>query len=449
MNKLSILVTSLACSLALSACVSTPVRSDRASVSASVAQAGVGAPRLPSPGEDYPDSSWLSSPLTVDRAVQGALLHHPRVRAELARLEAAQAERVQAGLLRNPMASLMALRPQGGGRFELDYGLMQSLFDLVTRSRRVAVADAAQRRVEAEVIGQLIAMAQDTQAAYYEAVIAQAELQAQREQCAIDDEILRLLQRQAAQGARSATAILEQQAVASRQAHDVQVAEAALTEARATLAGQLGLASADALILPVLLPEFVFPSLDEPALQAFATTHRPELQAAAAAVSQARAERELQTGRLRATEPALGFAGTRESGGMSLQGLELQITLPLFDTGRARRELATAQVAQAEFAQEAVRRQVPLEVERAIALLVATNIASGHADDHLHQQKQQEQLARRNYQQGLSDRVSYLQVSRAQLSAAMEQLEAQQARWAALVALARATKTAAIAQTKP
>ena len=101
------------------------------------------------------------------------MLNNPRVRGELARLDEAQAERVQAGLLRNPLVSLTALRPEGGGRFELDYSLMLSLFDLFTRSRRTAVADAAQRRVEAEVIGQLIAIAQDTQAAYYDALIAE------------------------------------------------------------------------------------------------------------------------------------------------------------------------------------------------------------------------------------------------------------------------------------
>lgn len=230
--------------------------------------------------------------------------------------------------------------------------------------------------------------------------------------------------------------------MASRQAHEVQVAEAALIQARSALAGQLGLSSADALVLPVSLPEFVFPGLDEPALQALAVTHRPELRAAAAAVDEARAERELQTGRLRATEPALGLAGTRESSGMSLQGLELQITLPLFDTGRARRELATARVAQAEFVEEAVRRQVPLEVERAIALLLTANIAFEHANHHFLQQQRLEQLARRNYEQGAKDRIGYLQASRVRLSAAMEQLEVQQARWAALVALKRATGNA-------
>lgn len=443
--KLSMITMAVAVSLALTACISTPVRTNSATVSAAVAQAGAGAPRLPTLDEGYLDASWFNQPLTVDRAVQAALLNSPRVRAELARLDAAQAERVQAGLLRNPMASLMTLRPEGGGRFELDYSLTQSMFDLFTRSRRVALAEASQRRIEADVIGQLLVIVQETQAGYYDAMIDQAKARVLREQWALDNESLLLLQRQASQGAVPATTSLEQQAIVSAQAHRVQVAEAALVQARTTLALQLGLPSATVMVLPDALPAFTFPGLDAPAVQALAATHRPELQAAAAEVDQARAEQRLQTGVVRATDMALGPAGTRESDGLSLNGLSVQITLPIFDTGRARRDLATTRTEQAEFAEEAIRRQVPLEVERAIATLVAADNAAGHADHHLYQQQQLEQLARRNYEQGVSDRARYLQASRARLAAVMEQLDARQARWAALIALERATGASAIA----
>lgn len=447
--KRSLLVTASALSLAMSACVSAPVRTDGAEVSAAVARAGTGAPRLPGAGEGYLDASWFSEPLTVERAVQAALLNNPRVRVELARLDVAQAERVQAGLLRNPMGSLMMLRPESGGRFELDYSLMQSMFDLFSRSRRVEVANASQQRVEAEVIGQLVAMAQDTQAAYYDAVIAENRVQVLREQAAIDGEILHLLQGQASQGAVPATVVLAQQATASMQAHEVQTAETALTQARAMLAQLLGLPSASPLVLPEALPTFIFPGLDEPALQALAVAHRPELRASAASVDRARAERKLQTGMLRTTEPALGLAGMRESSGMSLNGLEIQMSLPIFDTGTARRDLANAQVAQAELAVEAIRRQVPLDVERTMANLVTANIAVGHADHHLEQQQQLQRLARHTYEQGIADRASYLQASRARLASVLQQLDSRQARWAALVALERATGTAAIATLTP
>lgn len=429
-------------SLLLAACATAPNRSDDRHVAGAVAQAGSGAPRLPSAGDGVLDPTWFDQTLTADRAVQASLLNNPRVHAQLARLEAAQAERVQAGLLRNPMASFMVLRPEGGGRYELSYGLMQSLFDLFTRTRRIAVADASQRRIEAEVIGNLVALAQDTEAAYYEALAAAARLRVRREQRDLEIDNLRLLRAQASQGAVAVSMALEQQALVDMQTQIAHSADAEWAQYLAELAQQMGLSSVRRLQLPNGLPSATLSELDEPALQALAARHRPDLQAVVASVDEARAERTLQVGALRATDPALGPSGVRESDGMSLNGLEVQIALPIFDTGRARRALADAQLAQAEFTAESVRRQAPLEVERALAMLVAVRQAATRADHRLRQQQQLEGLARSNYEQGIIGILDYRQTSRARLASMLEQIEAQQAVWSAVVALQRATGVA-------
>jgi outer membrane protein TolC len=429
-------------SLLLAACATAPNRSDDRRVAGAVAQAGAGAPRLPSAGDGFLDPTWFDQTLSADRAVQAALLNNPRVHAQLARLEAAQAERVQAGLLRNPMASLMVLRPEGGGRYELDYGLMQSLFDLFARTRRIAVANAAQQRVEADVIGTLAALAQETEAAYYEALAAAARLRVRQEQRDLETDSLRLLRAQASQGAVALSIALEQQALVDMQAQIAHSTEAEWAQSLAELAQQMGLPSARRLQLPNALPSATLPELDESALQALAARHRPDLQAVAAGVDEARAERTLQVGALRSTEPALGPSGVRESDGLSLNGLAVQISLPIFDTGQARRELADAQLAQAEFTAESVRRQAPLEVERALAMLVAMRQAATRADHRLRQQQQLEALARSNYEHGIIGVLDYRQASRARLASTLEQIEAQQAVWSAVVALQRATGVA-------
>ena len=440
MNR-SRLVNAIAASLLLAGCASAPAGPDAASPTAAV-QSAIGAARLPGSGDSYLDAAWFEQTLTADRAIQAALLNNPRVRLELSRLDAAQAERIQAGLVSNPMGSLMALRPEGGGRYELDYSLMQSLFDLFTRSRRIAVAEASQRRVEAEVIVQLLGLAQDSQTAYYNALAAKESAKLQEEQLALEQQGNLLLQRQADHGAVPASAALEQQGATSMRAHEAQSADAAFTQARSELAKLLGLPSTTLLKLPESLPMFAMSGLDEPTLQALATSNRAELRAADAGVEQAQAERSLQTGALRATEPSLGLAGSREAGGMWLNGLELQILLPIFDTGQARSDLASAQVAQAEFSAEAIRRQVPLEVERALAMLSVAQAEAVHADHHLQQQTLLEQLARRNYEQGNSDLFAYLQSSQARLASVQDQIDARQALWQAAVDLQRATGVA-------
>jgi outer membrane protein TolC len=235
---------------------------------------------------------------------------------------------------------------------------------------------------------------------------------------------------------------MEQQAINSMQAHEVQAAEATLVEARSMLAGLLGLSSAKALVLPDAFPPFELPGLDEAELQATAAANRAEWQAATASVQQAHAEAALQTGALRNSDPALGLGGTRESGGTDLNGLALQITLPVFDTGQARKALAASKVAEAEASAEATRRRIPLEVERALATLLTAQSAAGHAEHHQMQQQQLEQLARHDYEQGVSDFFRYRQSSRARLVAAMDQVESQQVLWAAWVGLQRATGVA-------
>jgi hypothetical protein len=121
-------------SFALGACSVAPLRNDK-QIQQAIATAGTGAPRLPDYDQAYLGPTWFTEPLSVAHAVQAALLNNPQVRVELTRLDAVQANRIQAGLLNNPVASLMVLRPNGHGGAELDYSVMQSLFDLLTRSQ--------------------------------------------------------------------------------------------------------------------------------------------------------------------------------------------------------------------------------------------------------------------------------------------------------------------------
>ena len=436
--KIKYLVNAIALSVLLIGCTTAPVRDD-SRVQYSIGIAGVGAPRLPANGESYLDDDWFTEPLTVDRAVQAALLNNPQVRAELTRLDAVQAELIQAGLLRNPMGSLMVLRPEGGGRFELDYSLMQSLFDLFTRTKRIDVANAAQARVQAEVMMSVVRMAQDTETAYYEAMTAKDALRLQQELLALERNVLTLQTRQARQGILPSSAVLVQQATASQQAHELSTAEAEQTKALSALAQQLGLPSVKSLVLPDHLPALALSVLNEPQLQALAQKHRPELMASIASIEQAKAEKKLQTGVLRNTEASLGIAGSRESSGFSMNGLAAQISLPVFDTGRARNALADAKIAQAQYQAEATRRLIPLEVERALATLIISTKALEDADHHLQQQQQLEKLTTRNYQQGVSDYQNMTEATRLRLASQMEQLQAQKIQRAAYVELERAT----------
>ena len=439
--KYILLTSTIALVVFLTGCTTAPVRDD-SRLQNSIGTAGVGTPRLPAKAENYLDDTWFTEPLSLERAVQAALLNNPLVRAELTRLDAAQAERIQAGLLRNPMGSLMVLRPEGGGRFELNYSLMQSLFDLFTRSGRVAVANAAQARVQAEVMMQLVRIAQDTEAAYFEVITAKDTVRLQQELLVLEQNTSMLQTRLARQGAVSSSMAIGQQAAFSQQTQLLRTAEAEQVKALSMLAQQMGLATSKRMLLPDRLPAMQLSVFNEPELQALAQKHRPELLAANANIEQMRAEKNLQTGALRNTEPSLGLAGVRESSGFSLNGLGAQITLPIFDIGRARGDLADANIAQAQFQAEAARRLIPLEVERALAILIASTKALEQSERNLKQQQQLEKLSLGNYKQGNGDYQRVVDAKRYRLSSQMQQIQAQQTLRAALVDLERATGVA-------
>jgi outer membrane protein TolC len=370
--------------------------------------------------------------------MHAAFAHNPQVRAALSRLDASQAERVQAGLISNPMLSLMALRPEGGGRFQLEYGLMQSLYDLLTRSRRVQLADAEARRSEAEVLLQLGTLAQDTRAAVVDAWFADQSLRLERQWLLVEEEAHQLAQRQAEQGVVSVSAVWSQESAVASRARSAAAAEAELADARALLAGLLGLESAEAILLPTEMSIPVLPVLDTAELQAWARQHRAELQLATAQAAQARAQRDLDVGPLRALQPSIGVAGMREADDMALQGPAVQITLPLFDTGEARRLAADARLEEAEHQIESTKRQISLEVESALARTSSAQEAFARAQLQVRKQQQLLALARRSYQQGIGSRTDYLQALRGQLTAMQDELQSRRALWNELFAIERA-----------
>lgn len=100
----------------------------------------------------------LEQPLTVDSAVQIALLNNQSLQAEYANLGISQADLVQAGLLKNPVLEITRLKPRKSDEPDdaLDIDLRFEFLDilLIPLKKKVAAQDyeAAKRRVTAAVL---------------------------------------------------------------------------------------------------------------------------------------------------------------------------------------------------------------------------------------------------------------------------------------------------------
>ena len=109
----------------------------------------------------------LQDTLTVDGAVQVALLNNRDLQALYAALGVAQADLVQAGLLRNPLFDGALLFPIAGGQPELDLGVAIRFLDIFYLPLRKRVAAAQFDEAKLRVTGAVLDFAAAVRGAFY------------------------------------------------------------------------------------------------------------------------------------------------------------------------------------------------------------------------------------------------------------------------------------------
>src|SRR5438046_1322020 len=109
-------------------------------------------------------TSLLSRPLTADSAVQVALLNNHRLQASYEELGIAQADLVEAGLLRNPIFTFERRFP--GQAAEID--LLKEFIDIVLLPLRKRIAAAQFEAAKLRVGHEILKTAAEVRAAFYE-----------------------------------------------------------------------------------------------------------------------------------------------------------------------------------------------------------------------------------------------------------------------------------------
>lgn len=190
---------------------------------------------------DPDDAPWLvGEVLALEDAVRLAIERSPEIQAALARVRAAQAEAELAGLLPNPILSLVFRFPEGGGAAEVEAGLAADLLSILQRPRR---ASAAGSRLEAAAAGALT----EALDVVYETREIYSQVQAHEAAAPLLQERLRLFERlgevaqarfEAGEGSRHDVLALESERLAA----EVEAArrEQELRVARIALARRIG-----------------------------------------------------------------------------------------------------------------------------------------------------------------------------------------------------------------
>jgi outer membrane protein TolC len=379
----------------------------------------------------------LARPLSVDDAVQVALLNNRGLQAAFAELGIAHAELLRASRPANPHVSLLnASRAHDGVReFKIEQAFLVNLVSVFTLPQAVAIEERRLAQARQAAILTVLQLAAETRKAWYQAVAAE-EIATYRRQvseaAAVGAEL-------AARMARAGNWNALDQAREHRFS-----AEAALGEARAQLERRqarerlirlLGLWGEDTgFTLPQRLPALPAEPADRPELEQQAMGRRIDL-------LMARLEIEAQARQLGLTRssrfinvlelgPARVLEGERSAG--YKRGVEVSFELPLFDQGGAR--LARAQALHQQSLERAAQAAIEArsQVREAYdALRTRWDIARHHRDELLPISRRiaDENLLRYN---GMFIGVfELLADARAQIASVMEAIEANRDFWLA------------------
>lgn len=317
--------------------------------------------------------------LTLGEAVRLALARHPRLDAARNVVEASAGDIVTAGLWPNPAVTFDSVGrpPTAAPAAPDDHEYVIRIDQEIEPSRRrqlrtqaATVATAAATFGAADVERRLVL---EVRKAYYQVVLAKADLEVARTTLSEVDQIVSLNQARLTQGEISGVELRRTQVERLRFLDDVFASDLALRNARAALLAWLNVQDlaqvfdvTDPLTAPPPLDGFTPPADGVPDVAALlrdAATRRPDLQATAAQVQRAQADAQLQRA-LRMPAVRVG-AGYSHIAGLNTVAFAATVPLPIFNRNAGAIVRADAESRLAENERQAAVLNVALDVQQA------------------------------------------------------------------------------------
>jgi len=320
----------------------------------------------------------LSRELTVNGAVQVALLKNPSFQASYEELGVAQADLVQAGLLKNPTFTGAMLF--GGVSPTYDFDVAQNFLDALLIPARKRITGAQFEQARLRVAGEVFALAQKVRATFYRLQGAEQLVSILEVVLAAEEASREFATDLHAAGNLSDLQLANEQAVFEDVKAGLLRAKAETVEPREELRELLGLANAGlgwttAASLPGL------PDKDPELERALALARDRRLELAAAAKEETVLSETLETARfwryLGGVE--IGADTHREQGEKNwVSGPSLSLDLPIFDQRQAELFRLESQLRQSERRTQALKDQVAAEVRRAYGKLASSRELAEH-----------------------------------------------------------------------
>lgn len=365
---------------ATSACATTPNAPDRSRVATSLERAGIDAKGLSPTAREWtvPPATSLDDGLAIDEAVAIALWNNQGFQVALASLGLARADLIEAGLLRNPVFSL--LFPWGPK--QLEFTLTWPIDALWQRPKRIEDA-----RLNAEATAEMLGvhglrLVSEVRLAFLEVLVTDRRLRFAAEQSEVAGQAAKLAEGRLRAGDISEFETRLAQADASRLKAGRLMTLSSRDLAVVRLRALLGFRA------DTPLPRLIEPALqnadrcvqDAAALLKDAFAARPEVRAAELQIEAAGARAGLERARI------LSFTASLDANAKGSEGFEmgpgLAMELPILSTNQGRRARAAAEIEQTSRRYLSVQATVAAEIAAAVVgLTEAQNVARVLGDD--------------------------------------------------------------------
>lgn len=315
---------------------------------------------------------WLIDPLlqkslSLNEAIQVALLNNPNVQATFEELGIAQADLVQAGLFQNPMF-------EGFLRFPTDHKLAknseftvsQGFMDVFLIPLRQKVKKAELEQAELKVAHMVLELGFEVQEVYYKLQAEESILLQQGEQIKILEIKKDIAERQAKAGNINELELLRRYEHYSKLQLDVAITLQNIAALRQEMHRLLGLRSKEnrwKIEIELAEPREVYAKLgvlEEKAIKG-------RLDIAHAKLEVKRLEQIGATKEWWAyANPSIGFSGEKDTEGHSVFGPTFMTAMPFFDHGQADRARLVALHKQSQHRLEALEINIISEVRQSI-----------------------------------------------------------------------------------
>jgi len=292
--------------------------------------------------------SMLKGGIGADEAVQVALLNNRNLQATYESLGVAQAQLVQAGLLRNPVFDADVKFLEGGGGTIVELAVVQDFLDVLFIPVRQKVAKASLEAEKLRVTGAVLDLAGEVRRAFYDHAAAEQTLELRRTVTAATEASYDLARRLRDAGNITALDLANEQALHESAKLELARAESAVLETRERLNVLMGLWGQDTEW--TLRPRLADPPADE--LSTDDVERRAVESSLELATARQRVEaagRTLGLNRSLALLPELqaGAAAEKEPEGDWGIGPAVSLPIPLFDQGQAKNAAAAAELRRA------------------------------------------------------------------------------------------------------